>query len=123
MTFRMKKRQNSFAEVVAEDEDQVVGWADFGPSRDGDSAGEMELYAMYVDPAYFRRGIGSLLWNEVVRELAAQERKRLAVWVLSHNASARSFYESMGGKLDEQATKACRQGGAELMELRYWCPC
>jgi GNAT superfamily N-acetyltransferase len=105
--------------LVAEAGDKIIGFADFGKCRDEDSPGAAEVYAIYLDPAYYRRGTGRQLWNRVIEELARDGHERLAVRVLAANKSGRRFYEAMGGQLDQTAKK--EDDG--LTEIRYWCPC
>src|SRR5688572_28656020 len=43
--------------LVAEDLGDVVGWIEFGKCRDEDARADGEVYAIYLEPARFRRGI------------------------------------------------------------------
>jgi ribosomal protein S18 acetylase RimI-like enzyme len=93
--------------LVAEDAEQgIVGVAMGGPPKpwaaDEDAPAREatgELYALYVDPRQWRRGVGRALLGAVAARLAAAGRPRLLVGVLAANAPARRFYEAAGGRL------------------------
>jgi GNAT superfamily N-acetyltransferase len=58
--------------LVATSAGGVVGFGAFGPSRDGDLQGREvgEIYATYLKPEVWRRGVGNRLLAEVERRLA-----------------------------------------------------
>jgi ribosomal protein S18 acetylase RimI-like enzyme len=85
--------------TLVADEDGVVGMAAFGPARD-DEDGVVELYALYVDPAAWRKGVGTSL-------LTACEGVTV-LWVLADNERARAFYRRHGFAAD---------GGSKLLDL------
>src|SRR5246127_4556415 len=49
------------ATVVAIDDGTICGFATTAPARDADVAGDGELYALYVDPTWWRHGVGTML--------------------------------------------------------------
>jgi ribosomal protein S18 acetylase RimI-like enzyme len=61
------------------------------------------------------RGIGRLLFEEVVRRLRAEGFDSMMLWVLAGNP-ARRFYERMGGKPVRTQTITI---GRELTEIGY----
>ena len=91
---------------LAEDPDgRVVGVTMGGPPKAwpaDDAAGDArptgELYALYVDPGRWRRGVGRALFDATAAWLAARGRRRLVAGVLAANAPARRFYEAAGGR-------------------------
>lgn len=83
---------------VAEMDGEVVGFMDFGKSRDPRMA-ESELHAIYILESAQRRGLGALLFEECVKACRTQGSQSLFVSVLSANTRAVSFYRKMGGKL------------------------
>ncbi len=105
---------------VAEADGEVGGFVAVGPSRDGDMTGEGELYALYVDPKRWGRGLGRALIDAAegrMRDLGFHE---AGLWVLEANARARRFYELAGWSLDEPARKLLATGFARgLTEVRY----
>src|SRR5262245_58120576 len=50
--------------LVADENDDISGWVNFGRSRDADSSPTTgEVLAMYIDPQKWRRGVGNTLWE------------------------------------------------------------
>ena len=82
--------------VVAEDSRGILGWSQFGASRDPDverSTGE--IYGMYVAPSAWRSGVGTALWHASKAELEGRF-EMVTLWVIEANAQARRFYEKCG---------------------------
>jgi ribosomal protein S18 acetylase RimI-like enzyme len=104
---------------VASDDSHVVGFVSVGPSRD-DGAGPHvgELYAIYVDPDCWDRGVGRELLRHAERDLAAAGYDDATLWVLTANERGRRFYEA-GGWVADGATQTASLGGADLEEVRY----
>lgn len=100
-------------------QNEIVGFASNGPSRDEDIDQERvhELYAIYLIPEYWGKGIGSALFCATVKEVP-KTADRLEVWVLEDNSRGRQFYESQGFTLDG-ATKAAEIDRYQLEEVRY----
>jgi ribosomal protein S18 acetylase RimI-like enzyme len=103
-------------DLVAEADEQVVGWAAGGPNRDG-NAGGGELYAIYILPGQQRRSIGLRLTRAVARHLHSRGFRSMIVWVLADNLPARRFYEALGGKPDQERLEGV--GGVRLTEVSY----
>ena len=104
------------ANLVAEREGEVVGFANVGPAEDPEGAGE--LYAINVDPAHWGTGAGRALLEAAQAELARLGFAELVLWVLPANARARRFYEIAGWASDgtERTVDAL---GAVVPEVRY----
>ena len=79
---------------VAEGHGSVVGFIAFGLSRDEDRQGEFEIYTLYVDPAAWRRGLGSALMAQ------APQSAPVSLWVAERNERARAFYARHGFEPD-----------------------
>ena len=104
---------------VAECDGRVVGFVSAGTTRDEDGdARTGEVYAIYVDPECWSRGIGSNLMAHARRDLAANGYGTATLWVLAANAQARAFYEEGGWRLDD-VTRTETIGGVESEEVRY----
>ena len=101
--------------LVAIEDKQIVGWASGGPSCDGDEPGVREIYAIYVDPAFWRRGVGRNLMDEIETVLA--DATALVLWVLRENEPALRFYATLGYRPDGGQKKAVF-GHATFIELR-----
>jgi GNAT superfamily N-acetyltransferase len=105
--------------LVAEHEGVVVGFVAVGPSRDPFvELGTGEVYAIYVDPDLWGRGIGSALLTQAVEELRSRGHTSATLWVLEANEFGRRFYERRGWEADG-ATKTYPAGEVELEEVRY----
>lgn len=102
--------------VVVADEDGVVGFAGFGPSREETDVGE--VYAVYVDPARWGAGAGRALLARAEEELTAAGYPVATLWVLEDNPRARRFYEAAGWRLDG-ARKVDTYLGTEVAQVRY----
>lgn len=86
----------------AEDEDgdasEIVGFASIGRSRG--MAGWGEIWAIYVAPDWWGRGVGSALFADAMAELAARGMSKVMLWVLEGNTRALQFYQGNGFVLD-----------------------
>ncbi len=128
------KRQAAFAHQLAAEQSaqapewtiaaaagaEIVGFASGGPSRDDDAATAGELYALYVAPAQWDRGVGSQLMAETVRRLHGGQFADALVWVLEDNERGRRFYERRGWTPDGARRPIAMLGGAaRSVEVRY----
>lgn len=105
--------------LLVESTDVVVGFASFGQSRDDGSTPQTgELYAIYVHPLAWHRGLGKLLHADVERRLRHAGFIEVILWVLEANHQARSFYSSLGYAQDDGA-RATSRGGVKVPEIRY----
>lgn len=103
--------------LVVERDGSVVGFANWGPSRDADGAGVVELYAIYVLASAWGTGVGPLLLAAAVEEMRAAT-GRATLWVLRDNGRARRFYEREGWSHDG-GTMDDDRGDFVLHEVRY----
>jgi ribosomal protein S18 acetylase RimI-like enzyme len=104
---------------VADEGGKVVGWVSAGRSRDADALSSTgEVWAIYVSPLRWRRGVGRHLWSEAEGFLGTAGFSDVTLWVLQRNAPAIAFYESIGLALDPGSEKTIALGGAELLEVR-----
>jgi len=105
--------------LVAQSGESIVGFAAFGACRDDEPpAGRMELWALYLAPPVWSRGIGRALWQAVEAQLRAQHAASVSLWVIESNERARRFYSAAGFELDSGAQNTFTLGGVELRELR-----
>ncbi|CAM3471058.1 hypothetical protein GCM10007368_09980 [Isoptericola cucumis] len=85
--------------LVAEGDERVLGFASYGPSRDEDAEdGDLELYAIYLDPEAWGRGVARDLMRTVLAEVPAGV--PMSLWVLANNEHAHHFYRRHGFQLD-----------------------
>lgn len=105
--------------VATNPEKEIVGFASMAPTRDEDldNAISFELYAIYLSPEVWRKGVGSRLLSEILRQIP-NHAKQITLWVLTENLQGRVFYERRGFKTDG-ARKIAEIGTNELEEIRY----
>lgn len=88
---------------VAERSGLVIGYAVASPGKDWwrpppDGAGE--ITSLYLDPEVIGTGVGRLLYERAVADLAGRGFDPLVVWAFRENARALAFYERMGLAID-----------------------
>lgn len=82
---------------VAEEGENIVGFAIVGKSRDSNEY-ESELFAIYILKEYQKAKLGSQLLAAVAVYLQSLGQNSTYVWVLEENQS-KHFYERLGGKM------------------------
>ena len=92
---------------VADEAGSIVGFATWA-----ETAGEIELEDLFVDPGWMRRGVATALMVAVVNSLRSRGVTRLAV---TANPHALDFYRSVGFREVGQAQTAF--AAAPRMEL------
>jgi ribosomal protein S18 acetylase RimI-like enzyme len=116
--WRQKLEQGAPDTWVMEEHGAVLGWINAGASRDPDALpSTSELWAIYVDPKHWRRGVGQRLWSEIEDQLRRSGFADVTLWVLRDNAGALAFYRSNGFVVDG-LEKPIELGGTELVEIR-----
>jgi ribosomal protein S18 acetylase RimI-like enzyme len=106
--------------LIAVRNQETVGFLSTGPARDTDlkDAGYGELYALYVDPARWRSGVGTELWRAGLGWFSGQEYREVSLWVLEANRIARNFYQKLDFAHDGH-TERYQAGDRRLVERRY----
>lgn len=84
--------------TVFDGERGITGFASSGRSRDRPGWGE--LWALYVLPSEWGRGVGSALFAESIAYLASLDLRRVTLWMLEGNERALQFYGGNGFALD-----------------------
>ncbi|KIL43446.1 GNAT family acetyltransferase [Jeotgalibacillus alimentarius] len=102
---------------VAEDNGEVVGFANGGEERSNKYSGyDGELFAIYILESYQRQGLGRKLIAPLVEDMKGKGLTSMIVCVLEKNDS-KLFYEVLGAeKVD---TVKINFGGRELKEAVY----
>lgn len=101
--------------LVALENESIIGWVQGGKSRDQDSQDASEIYAIYILPSHWRRGVGRELMARVHEDLP--ESNGTTLWVLENNRPAIDFYSRLGYRPDG-STKQTKTGDAVLTEIR-----
>jgi ribosomal protein S18 acetylase RimI-like enzyme len=98
----------------------VRGFAIAGPTRDADDDPHFigEIYALYLAPTAWGRGLGFELFKSAQDFLHDKLFSAATVWVLRDNTRARRFYEMAGFTRDRGARDAML-GRVALPEVRY----
>lgn len=105
--------------LVLDDQDLVVGFSHYSPSRDDDAdRGTGEVTSIYLLASHWRRGGGSQLHEAAIGRLRDAGFRRATLWVLDGNERATAFYEARGW-LRDGASKVDDRGTVELHEVRY----
>ncbi|MEI9938121.1 MAG: GNAT family N-acetyltransferase [Pseudomonadota bacterium] len=105
--------------LVATVAEILVGFCSLLPSRDADTSPSVgEVTAIYVDPNFWRSGLGTSLIQAAFDSARQRSLSEVTLWVLTANISARAFYEARGFKTDGQ-TKTEQRPGFSIHETRY----
>lgn len=102
---------------VAENGENIVGFVLFGPPRDPNREGFIELGAIYLLATEKSKGIGFSLLSAGFNKMKDLGYKRAYCWVLENNPTIK-FYERSGAKFTEK-TKQDEIGGKNFNELAY----
>jgi len=94
----------------------VVGMASLGPARDDELGFDGEVYTLYVDPAFYGRGIGRALLKGAFMTLSKAGMSSCVIWAHARN-HVRYFYEAMGGRLI--AERSARMMGETVPEAAF----
>ncbi|MDY6896684.1 MAG: GNAT family N-acetyltransferase [Cyanobacteriota bacterium] len=106
--------------LVKEINGLVVGFANFGHTRDEDKNSNVtaEITSIYLNPEHWRKGLGKELFQFILLEIKNKEFTEVTLWVIDTNQTACSFYQKMGLKPDG-TTKIDIREDFELREIRY----
>ena len=104
--------------IVAEIDGLAVGFIGIGPSRESNDSDLGEVFAIYVEPNFQGRGVGSRLMHEGIHLLKAQGFKGAMLWVLEQNIQTRAWYESRGWQ-SNGISKVEKRDEFELTEIQY----
>lgn len=101
--------------------ERIIGFAGCGECRDYDlnDGRTGELYAIYLDPAFWGQGYGIALLNAALTLLQRDDYRLATLWVLEGNQRARRFYARTGFAPDGDIKVEALPGGVEVRELRY----
>ena len=107
---RIAERVPSIAVGVLDGD--VCGWLTFGASRDADAGPSVaEIWALNVDPAAWRKGIGRELVGYALEHLASAPFAEVTLWTFRDTPRSRSFYEAMGFEADGSTQRREASGG------------
>ena len=105
---------------VTEAVGEVIVFAVLGNTTEEDEDGLVgQLYAIYVDPAWWRQGAGRLLWDKAVKCARRTGWAKLLANVVTGNTHACRFYEAMGCVTDPRSVKTGEYLGATVETVTY----
>ena len=106
------KRQEYFEDGIA------AGLMCIGKCRDEDKSNDYgEIGGIYLLPQFWNKGIGTELISWGINELIYRGYRKISLWVLEENLSARKFYEKIGFEHDDTIKEI--NIGKKLNEYRY----
>lgn len=117
-TGRLARVPPRWAVLVVERDGEPVGFVTTGTTDDRIEPSWGELYALYVEPAYWRRGFGAMLLAAAEQTLRANAFVDALLWVLNDNIGAKRFYEKSGWRHDG-AAKRMIIGPSGVAAVRY----
>jgi GNAT superfamily N-acetyltransferase len=108
---------NTSSVFVAENRDEVVGFACGTMLKEPKHDLNAELAAVYLRREFQRAGLGRRLVGAVVDAQSAHGATGLLTWVIAGNKAARAFYERLGGEL--LVEQPFQWDGMDLVEAGY----
>jgi len=106
------------AQLLLEDAGRIVGFVLVGGEELEADAVRGEVYALYVDPDHWRRGVGSALLAAGCDRLRAAGFGAAVLWVHEGNERARAFYRAAGWDTDGTLRRQ-EALGIDALEVRY----
>lgn len=94
----------------------AVGVVLAGPDPDEPELGH--LARLYVDPAYWGRGVGTQLYVTALRDLTDRRFPEATLWVLEANSRARSWYERLGWRPSGRRKTTYAPAGIDDVQYR-----
>lgn len=118
---RLEKRREDFRQngfIVAELNKEIAGFCRYIDSnkfsQDIPNI-DCELLAIYVKPELKYKGIGTKLFEYVVKEFKMKNKTKMILWCLKDNEPSKKFYTKMGGKIiKERAIKIGKKSYDEV---------
>ena len=92
---KCKNKINEY--IVGKINNQIVGFLRFGKNKKGYNDNYAEIYALYIDKEYQRKGIGTALINFAFENLKPNYKYVLISTLVQNDANL--FYKKIGGKL------------------------
>jgi len=96
MARRIARYGESHAWLVADDSGLLIGYAYGSPHRDRAAFATSVDVAIYIDPAYARRGVGRALYGDLLPRLAAKGAHAAFAGIALPNPGSIALHEAMG---------------------------
>lgn len=116
---RMKKEFNLRTMIVVVLNDEIVGFSEFVFSNEfsNDMDIDCELCGLYIKNGYKKLGLGSKMFEYVIKLFKEKNKKKMGLWCVKENIPAINFYEKNGGILTKEKTFTIE--GQEYSEVAY----
>lgn len=120
---RIKQRNEDYTKggfIVAELDKEIVSFCryiannTFSPET---PEVDCELLGLYVKPNLKNNGIGTKMFQYVLKEFKKQNKTKMILWCLKDNFPSRNFYEKMGGKVIKE--RPITIGNKDYMEVGF----
>src|SRR5688572_27682785 len=103
--------------LVAELDQTIVGFLVYGPPGDEcDPATTAQIYTFFVDPAWYRQGVGTALRQAME---SASNASRITVWVMTQGTHGPAFYVRRGFRIEPETEKMFGLIDKEFPIVRY----
>lgn len=116
---RLSNQSREYWATVAEIRDEVVGFTVLGQPRYEADAKTAELWALYVNPLQWRKGIGGRLLAYALNAAYLNSYRQVELWCLKGNEAAQKAYEKAGFTLSGKERHSSNLIGTPLHELQY----
>jgi GNAT superfamily N-acetyltransferase len=115
---RLRDSRSETTILLAERAGRPAGFVVFGPSRDDDAAATVgEVWALYVHPREWRRGVGRALVERALAGLRAADYREVTVWTLAESPRNLGFYEALEFRRD--GAEQHRPSFGSPLEVRF----
>lgn len=116
----LQAEENPLHPLVAEIDDDIVGFANWGPGQEmDDDPSTVKLYSLYVLPDVKNKGIGSALLTAAEVDMIASGATCGYLHVLEENTSSRAFYERHGWQETPQSAQVEQFFDMEMTTVEY----
>jgi ribosomal protein S18 acetylase RimI-like enzyme len=104
---------------VAVDGNTLIGFVGYDRSRDKGTPNTLgEIWDIYVDAAYWSKGVGLALWDAAREGLQEEGCTHVSIWVPIANDRAMRFHELAGFKREMSIAKTVPMGPVKVEEIR-----
>ena len=106
--------------ILAIEDGSILGFAATAPSREPDLPNHGELWALYVDPPHWGRGIGLALVSAARHRLCELGYRESVLWAMAGNVRADRFYR-IDGWMPDGVRRTHTGRSVAIDEIRYQC--
>lgn len=111
-----------FFVIFDQEQQQVAGYADYGPFRNFSGYRHTVEHSVYIDPAYARQGLGSMLLTHLIQHAKMQDVHVMIAGIDHGNSSSIALHEKFGfkqtGYMPEVGQKFGQWRDLVLMQLQ-----